>query len=196
MLSPERVRVPAPALVSVPFEMTPLIVTSESVVRVRDAAPRSTVPPKVSTPVLVPLPKVTLPPIVRLFAIDRAPAAATVALLASTPPLRASAPLPRAVFVPMSTVPKERVKPPVKPLLPVSVTEPAVVFVAAAVPPRSTATEPDWRSKVSVVLTVKAPVPVIAPPETVSLPIVSVKAPRLSVPPATVTAPLSWSLAA
>jgi len=137
-----------------------------------------------------------LPPMVRLLAIERAPPAATVALLASAPPLRASAPLPRAVFVPMSTVPKERVKPPVKPLLPVRVTEPAVVLAAAAVPLRSTATEPDWRSNASAVLTVKAPVPVIAPPETVSLPIVSVKAPRPRVPPVTVIAPPSWSLAA
>ena len=83
--------------------------------------------------------------------------------------------------------------PPVYELAPESVTVPAVVFVSAPPPARVAEMAPDWAATLAAV---RVPLAIV-PEDRVTAPTASVKAPRSSVPPATVTALLSpsWSTA-
>ena len=92
-------------------------------------------------------------------------------------PLRARAPLLTEVA-------------PVKVLVLLIVTAPAVVLFRPVVPPRIAPTEP-LRSSKSAALVSTPVVPVRLPPVKVTAPTVSELAPRFSVPPSTVTAPAS-----
>ena len=97
----------APIFVRPPLLMMPPIVTAESIVSVRVAAPRSTLPEKVRAPVSVVLPSSMSAPRTRLFASERA-----TALLAETrPALSVTVPVPKAVLEPARSVPWLRVVP-------------------------------------------------------------------------------------
>ena len=102
-LFPLKAKVPAPSLVMLPLVMLPLNAAPlpDAVVRVRAAPPRSASALKMTVPVFVASPKVTLPPMVTAFRIVRLFAPAEE----SWPPLRAREPVPIALLVIAPTVP-------------------------------------------------------------------------------------------
>ena len=109
VLAAERVRVPAPSLVRPPLvpETMPAKVTSATVVTVRTAPPRATVPPNERAPSFVASPRVTEPPRARSLAKERA----TEPMLANSPASRVSVPAPRAASSPTRSVPAASVVP-------------------------------------------------------------------------------------
>ena len=81
--------------------MMPPTVTAESIVSVRVAAPRSTLPEKARAPVSVVLPSSMSAPMTRLFASERA----EPLLAERRPALRVTVPVPKALSEPARSVP-------------------------------------------------------------------------------------------
>ena len=142
---------PAPDLVRLPLLMTPDIViplTVSGVEMMREPAPRSTVPVKVSAPVFVVLaPIVRSPERVIAFASVKAEVPLATREGAPEAEVTTTVPVPSASALPATTVPRWRLKLPVNVLAAVSVTVPVVLLVATTpVPPRIAEMVPACRS--------------------------------------------------
>ena len=172
-VDPPRFVIPAPVPETMPEKLVPTFAT-------RARVPVSeTAPEKFRMPV-APSPKVTSPPRVIGLVSVRSPAPA-LPLEESRPPLIASVPAPKAVFVPIRTAPVSSVKAPVKVLAPESVSAPAPRFVRPKPVPEMTPVS-DW-PPMPVPLTVSSRVPVSdTAPESVRLPGLS-RLPRVTSPP-------------
>jgi hypothetical protein len=122
-------------------------------------------PPNVNLPLFVLSPIVRLPPIENPFAISRSPVPKPPVLVTVTPETSDSAPVPNATLSPTSTLPALTVTPPENVFAPLSVSDPAPLFVIPNAPE-------------------------ITPPSVTSLGVVNAKAELKLPPPESVKAPV------